>query len=156
MSDPRPGPAHLPPPPSGPSGPSALRTLGVVAGAALAAVATWAAWLGWESGYTTDPATGAVSGPYSVAQVAGCVLTLLVLAVVAGRWAPPWFVAPAITLAFTAAWTVHAASTDDSGLYGVGALMLLVGLGTASMLVCTASWLVARRRRRRPVPAPAG
>ena len=77
-----------------------LRTLLVVVLAALASAATWWAWLGWESGYVTDPATGAVTGPYSVAQVAACVLTLVVVALVAGWFAAPWWVAPAITVAF--------------------------------------------------------
>lgn len=130
-----------------------LRTVAVVLGAALAAVATWVAWLGWESGYRTDPATGAVSGPYSVAQVVGCVLTLVVIAAAAGWWAPPWFVAPAVTLGFTTAWTLDAAATDDTGLFAVGTLLLLVGLGAGSALVGAVAWLVGRRRRTVPVPA---
>lgn len=117
--------------------------------AAVAAAATWFGWLGWESGYVTDPATGAVSGPYSVAQVAGCVVTLLVVGAVAGWSAAPWWVAPAITLAFTAAWTVDAAAGDDSGLFVVGAGLVLVGLALGSGLVCTLAWLLARRRRTR-------
>ena len=135
--------------------PSLARSLAVAALAALAAALTWAAWLGWESGYRTDPVTGAVSGPYSVGQVVGCGLTLAVVAVVAGRWSPPWFVAPALTVAFTAAWTVDAVGKDDTGLFAVGALLLLVGLGTASALVCTVAWLLGRRRRR-PAAVPAG
>ncbi|GAB4069653.1 hypothetical protein GCM10028777_32310 [Angustibacter speluncae] len=116
--------------------------------AAVAAAATWFAWLGWESGYVTDPATGTVTGPYSVVQVAGCVVTLLVVAAVAGWFAAPWWVAPAITLAFTAAWTVDAAASDDSGLFVVGAGLVLVGLALGSGLVCTGAWLLARRGRR--------
>ena len=146
-----------PPAPSSP-GPSSRRRwhpAAVAAAAAAAAVGTWAAWLGWETGYRTDPVTGAVSGPYSVGQVVACAGTLLLLAVVAGRAAPPWWVAPAVTIGFTAAWTMHAAGTDDSGLYGVGTLMLLVGLGTASALVCTAAWLLGRRRRRAHQGSPA-
>jgi len=136
---------------------TALRTGAVVVGAAVAAVATWAAWLAWESGYRTDPATGAVSGPYAGWQVAGCVLTLVLVAAVAGWWAPPWFVAPAVTLAFTAAWAARAAATDDTGLFAVGAVFLLVGLGTGSALVCTIAWLVHRHRHRhRRGAAPAG
>ncbi len=131
-----------------------LRTVLVVVLAALASAATWWAWLGWESGYVTDPATGAVTGPYSVAQVAACVLTLVVVALVAGWFAAPWWVAPAITVAFVWAWTADAAGKDESGLFVVGAGLLLVGLFIGSGVVCTLSWLVARyRRNRRPVPA---
>jgi hypothetical protein len=117
--------------------------------AAVGAVATWWAWLGWESGYVTDPDSGAVSGPYSVAQVAGCVLTLVALAAVAGWFAAPWWVVPALSAAFTAAWTVDAARRDDSGLFVVGAGLVLVGVALGSGLVCTAAWLAARRRRTR-------
>lgn len=135
--------------PSRPAGARALRAGAQVAACALAAVLTWFAWLGWESGYITDPATGAVSGPYAVWQVVACGLTLLALALVAGWWAPPWLAAPAITLGFTLAWTVEAAATDDSGLFAVGTMLLLVGLGTLTVLVCTAVWLMRRHRARR-------
>lgn len=143
-ADPRP----VPPSDAVRSGPA--RAVALVGVWAVAAVATWWAWLGWESGYTTDPATGAVSGPYAVWQVVACGVTLLVLAVVAGWWSAPWFAAPAITLPFTAAWTVHAARVDDTGLFAVGAVLLLVGLGTASALVCTTVWLIRRYALRRP------
>ncbi|MGK5441667.1 hypothetical protein ACSNN7_07555 [Micromonospora sp. URMC 105] len=113
---------------------------------AVAAVATWGAWLGWDTGYTTDPETGAVSGPYQAWQVAGCVLTLALITAVAGWRLRPWLVAPVLTVAFTAAWTVHAASTDDSGLWAVGAGLVLVGTGLGTTVVSTVAHLLGRRR----------
>ncbi|MEH0842110.1 hypothetical protein V6U81_06925 [Micromonospora sp. CPCC 205711] len=114
---------------------------------ALATVATWWAWLGWDTGYTTDPETGATSGPYQPWQVAGCVLTLAVVAAVAGWWLRPWLVVPVMTLAFTAAWTIRAASTDDSGLWAVGAVLVLVGTGVGVTVVSGGAHLLRRRRR---------
>ena len=64
---------------------------------AVATVLTWYAWLGHDTEMQVDPATGVASGPYTVPQVAGCVVTLvvlLVLAVLTG--VPRWFAAAAI------------------------------------------------------------
>ncbi|MGR6321433.1 hypothetical protein Q2K19_18585 [Micromonospora soli] len=112
---------------------------------AAATVGAWFAWLGWDSGYTVDPETGAISGPYAVWQVAGCVLTLAVIAAVGAWWLSPWLVAPVMTVAFTVTWAVHAASTDDTGLWAVGAVLVLIGMAAGSTVVA----LVARRIRRR-------
>ncbi|MGC5020862.1 hypothetical protein [Micromonospora sp. DT47] len=119
---------------------------------AAATVGTWWAWLGWDTGYATDPETGATTGPYQPWQVAGCVLTLALLAAVAGWWLRPWLVAPVMTVAFTGAWAAHAAATDASGLWAVGAVMVLVGMGVGTTVVSAGAHLVRRRRR----GAPAG
>ncbi|MFJ6199326.1 hypothetical protein [Micromonospora sp. NPDC092111] len=122
------------------------RTL--LGGLILAAVTigTWAAWLGWESGYATDPETGATSGPYAVWQVVGAVLTLAVVAAVAGWLLSPLLVAPVMTVAFTAAWAGRAAATDDSGLWAVGAVLVLVGTAVGTTLVSLGAHLTRRRR----------
>ncbi|MFE9692830.1 hypothetical protein [Micromonospora sp. NPDC005806] len=111
---------------------------------AAATVGAWFAWLGWESGYTVDPETGATSGPYAVWQVAGCVLTLAVIAVLGGWWLSPWLVAPVMTVAFTVAWAAHAASIDASGLWAVGAVLVLIGMAAGSTVVSLAASLVRR------------
>jgi hypothetical protein len=90
-------------------------------------VGAWWVWLGWDTEKTVDPETGAASGPYAVWQVAGCVLTLALIAAVGGWWLRPWLVAPVMTVAFTVAWSAQAASTDGSGLWLVGAILVLVG-----------------------------
>jgi hypothetical protein len=113
---------------------------------AAGAVAVWVGWLGWEAGYTTDADTGAVSGPYAWWQVAGCVVSLGVLAGVGGRFLNPLVVAPVVAVPFAVAWSVDAASADESGLWPVGAFLVLAGTAAGSAVVATATWLVRRRR----------
>ncbi|SBT49283.1 hypothetical protein [Micromonospora narathiwatensis] len=127
------------------------KTMRTPLGALLLAAATvgaWWAWLGWETGYLVDPETGAISGPYSGWQVAGCVLTLALLAAVGGWWLSPWLVAPVMTVAFTVTWAAHAASTDASGLWAVGAVLVLVGTAVGTTVVSLAARLVRRRTAR--------
>ncbi|MEU3454258.1 hypothetical protein ABZ671_11730 [Micromonospora sp. NPDC006766] len=113
-----------------------------------ATIGAWWAWLGWETGYTVDPGTGAISGPYAGWQVAGCVVTLALLAAAGGWWLGPWLVAPVMTVTFTVTWAAHAASTDDSGLWAVGAALVLVGMAAGTTVVSLAAWLLRRRARR--------
>jgi len=49
---------------------------------AAVAAALWWAWMGWDEEYYTDPATG----PYRPWQVIGCVLSLVVVAVLDAGW----------------------------------------------------------------------
>ncbi|SIR24741.1 hypothetical protein [Micromonospora avicenniae] len=112
---------------------------------AAATVGTWLAWLSWNTGYQTDPQTGAVSGPYAVWQVAGCVLTLAVVAAAGGWWLSPWLVAPVMAVAFTVPWAVQAASTDGSGLWAVGATLVLIGTAAGGGVVSLGTHLLHRR-----------
>ncbi|WBB68543.1 hypothetical protein [Micromonospora sp. WMMD812] len=103
---------------------------------ALLSAAAWYAWLGWDTGYQVDPVTGATSGPYQAWQVVGCGLTLLVVfvgALLVGVRPVP--ASAALTLAFTAAWAATWASRDDTGLYAVGAVLLLAGLAAGTTVV---------------------
>jgi hypothetical protein len=60
--------------------------------------------------------------------VLGCASTVgIVTAVLAALW-PPVPGAAGVALGFWLAWTVDAASQDDSGLFAVGSMMLAVGL----------------------------
>jgi len=125
--------------------------LGAVA-LAVATVLTWYAWLGHDTEMQVDPATGVASGPYTVPQVAGCVVTLvvlLVLAVLTG--VPRWSAAAAMTVSFTAAWTVQAAASDDAGLYMVGAFMLAAGMTAGTVVVASLTDVIVRPHG----PAPA-
>nr|WP_296072670.1 hypothetical protein [uncultured Actinoplanes sp.] len=116
------------------------------AGVAVLSALVWFAWLGRDHEYQVDPVTGAQSGPYETWQVVGCALSLLVVfvgALVAGIRPLP---APAaLTVAFTAAWTVSASRSDTSGLYVVGTVLLLAGLSAATAAVAA---VVSRLRRR--------
>lgn len=114
---------------------------------AAATIGTWAAWLGWQTGYRTDPRTGSVSGPYSWWQVAGCVITLAVVAGVAGRSMSPFLVVPIVAVAFTLAWSAQAAPADESGLWAVGAFLVLIGTTLGAAVVAGVSRLVYLRGR---------
>jgi hypothetical protein len=81
---------------------------------------------------------------------AGCVLTLALIAAAGGWWLSPWLVAPVMTVAFTAAWARHAASTDSSGLWAVGAALVAIGTAIGSTVVSAgAAWLRHRWPRAR-------
>lgn len=114
-----------------------------------ATLAVWWFWLGRDDEYQIDPLTGVSSGPYEAWQVAGCVLSLAVIAVVGGILSPPWMVAPVVTLTFTVAWSLAAASSDETGLWVVGAVLVFVGLGFGSAALSTGAWIARSVRRRR-------
>jgi hypothetical protein len=106
------------------------------AAVAVLAAALWYAWMGWDTSYQTDPVTQVTSGPYEAWQVAGCALSLLVVfvgALLIG--VRPLWASAALTLGFTAAWTATAAPADETGMYGVGMILLLIGLAAATAVV---------------------
>ncbi|GLY05478.1 MULTISPECIES: hypothetical protein [Actinoplanes] len=114
---------------------------------ALLAAATWYAWLGWDTQYDFDPVTSSYSGPYEAWQVAGCAVTLLIVLL-----GSVWFgtmevvAAAALTVGFTTVWTVGAAGNAESGLFLIGAVTLLVGLGAASGAVSAIMFGLRNRR----------
>src|SRR3954452_11193 len=115
-----------------------VRAVAVAAcGLVLAALtaATWYGWLGWDHEYQIDPVTGIASGPYEAWQVVGCVLTLLALALAAGVLIHPAVPIAVMPLAFTVAWSIDAASQDETGLWGVGAILILFGSLVGSAVV---------------------
>lgn len=114
---------------------------------AVAAAACWWIWLAWDRTYRRDPVTGVASGPYEVWQVIGCVLCLVAVTVVATTRLPLWIVVPVVPLAFTAAWALTAASYDTSGLWALGAVLVLVATFAGTVLVGGAT-AVARRASR--------
>jgi hypothetical protein len=117
---------------------------GVLTVAVLSAL-LWYAWMGWDTQYQTDPVTKVASGPYEAWQVIGCAVSLLVV-LVGGLLAGvrPLLASAALTVAFTAAWTATAAPKDETGLYGVGMMLLLAGL-TAGTTVISFIFLAIRR-----------
>lgn len=118
---------------------------GIVLLAALTA-ACWWGWLAWDTEYQVDPTTGSASGPYEAWQVIGCVVCLAVLAVLAAVRLPALAVIVTMTLSFTAVWTWTAAGTDDTGLAGVGALLVFFGMACATGLVVPLVSALATRR----------
>ncbi|HEY1135240.1 MAG TPA: hypothetical protein VGE77_11765 [Nocardioides sp.] len=125
-----------------------LRDLAWGSGVAVLSAAAWWAWLGWDDEYQVDPVTDVASGPYEAWQVAGCVVTLLVVGVVAAlRWRP-FGTALVLPVAFTVAWSVTSAAEDETGLWAVGAVLVLIGSGAAALLV--AAMVASVRRGREP------
>lgn len=106
----------------------------------------WAAWLSWENGYHTD-AAGATSGPYAWWQVAGAVVTLAVIAVLAARRLHPLLIAPVMAVAFAVAWSVGAVTSDDSGLWPIGATLVLFGVLGGAALVSAVGRVLQHRSR---------
>lgn len=109
----------------------------------------WWAWMGWDTERDLDPVTGQSTGPYQPWQVAGCVLCLVAVAAYAARRIRPVAVVAVMSTAFTLAWSASAARLDDSGLWAVGAVMVLVGMLAGSSLV---AGLAAPRRPKRCQP----
>ena len=109
----------------------------------------WFAWLGWDHEYYQ--VNGVAQGPYRAWQVLGCALSISTAAILAYLWAPSvWAVfvlAAAADIGFAIPWALNAASTDDSGLWVVGLLFLLVGTGLGLLAVLTITAVVAARRR---------
>ncbi|MDQ1103512.1 hypothetical protein [Nocardioides zeae] len=126
-----------------------LRDLAWGIAVAVLAAAAWCGWMGWDDEYQVDAATNEISGPYEAWQVVGCVLTLLVLGVVAARWWRPFATAIVLSVSFTVAWSVTATTMDDeeTGLWMIGAVMVLVGTSAVSLLLAA---MVAAVRSREP------
>lgn len=124
-------------------------TLALVLGAA-----THAAWLAWDNDYYYDAAVGTYQGPYRPAQVVGCALTFgLVNALLAMRWRPV-FVAAGASIGFWLLWTVQASTQDESGLFIVGSVLLLIGLFAGSAAASAIGLACRRLWNRRPSSGP--
>jgi hypothetical protein len=107
--------------------------------------ATW--WtLGRDTTRDVDPATGAVTGPYEAPQVIACVVVLVGLVVIGALLLPAWLAVLGVSLPFTAAWTIQAASTDDSGLWVIGAVLVLVGTLVGGTIVTAITRGLVRNR----------
>ncbi|MFD6858484.1 hypothetical protein ACFWCF_14245 [Rhodococcus sp. NPDC060090] len=116
---------------------------------AAASAATWFAWLGWETGYRTLP-DGSVTGPYSTMQVVAAGATIACI-VVAGCLALRCSVRGSIavvactTVGFALAWGRAAAASDETGLWVVGLLLLVVGTAAGGSAVAVLTRLMSRR-----------
>jgi hypothetical protein len=115
-------------------------------GAVLAALTAglWWIWLGRDTSYYYDETSRSWQGPYTPMQVAGCVLSLIALGAVAALVLRPWLVSVVLTLAFTISWSAQAASHDETGLWGVGAMLIFWGMGVGSLVVTYGVWLLRR------------
>lgn len=121
----------------------ALETAGVIAlGAGL-----WLGWFAWDTGYQIDPATGAASGPYEPWQVIGCVFSWVALGWIANKLLAPAIVILAMPAGFTGAFAVTVGTSDYTGLWMIGAILIAFGtLAGTVLLVAALNW-------RRPIAA---
>ncbi|MCD9198856.1 hypothetical protein [Aeromicrobium wangtongii] len=116
--------------------------------AALCAVA-WLAWMGWDDEYQVDARTGEASGPYEAWQVIGSAVMLAVVVVVATIvFRDAVQVALAATAGYAIAWASTEMPDDDSGLSGVGLVMIVVGVGAASLVLALGTRAVRSRLER--------
>jgi hypothetical protein len=120
-----------------------------------AAVLVYAGFLGWDRRADVDPVTGSTTGPYDTWQIACTTVALGLLACYGGRARHAWAGSAAISLGFTAAWSVGAATAqnEDANLWPVGAAFLLVGTLVSTAVVAL---LTQRCSRPRNPPAHAG
>ncbi|RJL36246.1 hypothetical protein D5H75_04265 [Bailinhaonella thermotolerans] len=113
------------------------------------ALANWLAWLGWDRERDIQP-DGSATGPYEPWQVIGLGLVLAALSARAGRRGRPVIGTLALAGTTWLAWCVNAFLSDDSGLWGVGALMLLPVVFAGVALVTA----LAATTRPAPDPSP--
>ncbi|WP_419996428.1 hypothetical protein [Streptomyces boninensis] len=114
-----------------------MRKLGSQAGALVltagVAMGLWAAWLGWDQRYDEHP-DGTVSGPYEAWQVVGLVLTLLAPVVLAALRGYAVGAVIGTSAGLTAAAFIDW-SDDESGLFMVGVILVMVGSLVGTLVV---------------------
>ncbi|MEU3744373.1 MULTISPECIES: hypothetical protein [Streptomyces] len=111
---------------------------------AAVAMAVWAAWLGWDQHRDVHP-DGSTTGPYEAWQVVGLGLTLLAPVC----WTAFREYAVAGVIGTTAGLTVAAFydwSDDASGLFLIGAIMVMIGTLALTSAVSALAAAVKRKR----------
>jgi hypothetical protein len=110
---------------------------------AAASLLNYLAWLGWDRERDRHP-DGSLTGPYEPWQVVGLIAVMATLAVVAG-WNRRAILATIIVSIVTwLAWTINAASSDNSGLWAVGSAMVLAASLGGTAVVSALAGRVAR------------
>ena len=127
-----------------------VRSLLIALGLAVLSVGTWWAFLGRDDTRDVDPVTGSTTGPYEAPQVIACGLVLVGLVAAGTVVLPPWPAVGAVAVPFTAAWGVNAAAQDDSGLWVVGGVLVLLGTVAGGALVAVVTRRLRGRARSNP------
>lgn len=115
--------------------------------AVVAGVLLWAVWISWGN------------FAYPIWAVVGCVLASLAAVVGLGflsrwRWSGPFVAALGGLLGFSTPCALQMGFSDDTGLWGVGYLILVVCAGVVLTLVATVVMAVRLRSRPRSRPRP--
>ncbi|HEX6342545.1 hypothetical protein [Umezawaea sp.] len=121
------------------------RSLLFALGLGVLSVGTWWAFLGTDGTRDVDPVTGSTTGPYEAPQVIACCLVLIGLVAAGAVVAPPWLAVVSVAVPFTVAWSLHAAAQDDSGLWAVGGVLVLLGTVGGGALVAAGTGFLRRR-----------
>lgn len=100
----------------------------------------WFAWLGWDDEYYL--VDDVYQGPYRAWQVIGCgvsvVVATLAVFIVVGKYRALMLWVFASIAGFAIPWSIDAEATDDSGLWVIGLMTLLIG-GVCGLLVVLAT-----------------
>jgi hypothetical protein len=106
-----------------------------------AGLVTWAVWL-WDSEYYWDEVSQTFQGPYRTAQVVGCALTYLLVAVLMSWKRRSLLVTMGMAIGFAVAWSAHAAGRDQTGMFLFGTVVLVpVLLGAGVLANVAGTWL---------------
>ncbi|MCZ2857469.1 hypothetical protein [Blastococcus sp. VKM Ac-2987] len=80
--------------------------------------------------------------PYRTAQVVGCALTYLLVAVLMSWKLRPLLVTMGMAIGFAAVWSAHAAGRDQTGMFLFGTVLLVpVLLGAGVLANVAGTWL---------------
>lgn len=98
-------------------------------------------WL-WDSEYHWDEVSQSFQSPYRTAQVVGCALTYLLVAVLMSWKLRPLLVTMGMAIGFAAVWSAHAAGRDQTGMFLFGTVLLVpVLLGAGVLANVAGTWL---------------
>ncbi len=123
-------------------------TLAVV-GFTVISAGLWWGWFAWDNQYVVDPVSGSTSGPYELWQVIGCAASWIVLGWIGNRFLQPFLVILIMPAAFTTAFAITASRSDESGLWLVGAILMVLGtLPATAVLVVILNWRVGMGEKR--------
>ncbi len=124
------------------------RLWGTTVALGLFSAGMWLAWLGWDHEYYL--VDGVPQGPYEAWQVVGCGLAIAVAAMIAYLWVRRAVailsLTAAATIGFAVPWSVDASASDDTGLWGVGLIFLLVGGGAGIAILLAVTAAIAKPR----------
>lgn len=86
-------------------------------------------WTGWDLATDCDPATGMSTGPWAAWQIAGTVVSVVALGVVATLRLPTGLVLGVVPLAYTVAWMGLSLTVDGGDAFFALEAGLLLGAG---------------------------
>lgn len=109
------------------SSPGPVNAIRTVVGWSLTAAAgfgAWWVWMGWDG-----------DDFYMTWQVIGSAVTVVVVVLAAWWWLPRAVTISAVTIGYAVGWGASSMPGDESGLSGVGLIMVVIGVCAASALI---------------------